>query len=183
MSYRPDNPPPGGGAAHADGSTHEDLLISSAIVRGVDIMEIYSPPRVTDVCRKYWLEPGASLDFKSRWDRSDRREQQRAQALVRSRAPYLVVCPPCTKFSNFQNLHKAINGPVWHENLAIELEQAKAHVRFCVEFMREQLAAGRHFLFKHPAWPSSWDMPDLQSLADTPGLLWNARTHVRLGHA
>ena len=65
MSYSPDNPPPGGGAADADGSTHEDLNILSAIVRGVDITEIYPPPRVTEVCRKYWLELGESLGLKT----------------------------------------------------------------------------------------------------------------------
>ena len=178
MSYSPDNPPPGSGSADGDGSMHEDRLILSALVRGVDIMEIYSPSRVTEVCREYGLEPGESLDSKSGWDLSDRREQQRARALVRSRAPYLVICsPPFIKFSNLQNLNKAINGPEWHEKFAVELEQAKAHVRFCVELMREQLAAGRHFLFEHPAWASSWDMPELQSLADKPGVLCgNART-------
>ena len=132
-AYSPDNPPPDDGDVDADGSTREDLLILSAIIRGVDIMEIDSPPRVTEVCRKYWLEPGESLDLKSGWDLSDRCEQQQARALVRARAPYLIICfPPCTKFSNLQNLGKAINGPEWHEQIEIELEQAKAHVQFCV---------------------------------------------------
>ena len=67
--------------------------------------------------------------------------------------------PPCTKFSNLQNLNKAINGPEWHEKFEVELEQAKEHVRFCVGLMREQLAAGRHFLFEYQAWASSWDLP------------------------
>ena len=71
MSYGPDTPPPDGGDADGDGSTHEDLRILSAIIRGVDIMELYSPPRVAEVCRKYWLEPGESLDLKSGWDLSD----------------------------------------------------------------------------------------------------------------
>ena len=64
-----------------------------------------------------------------------------------------------------------MNGPEWYEKFAIELEQAKAHVRFCIELMREQFAAGRHFLFEHPAWASSWDMPWLQCLAETLGVL------------
>ena len=102
--------------------------------------------------------------------------------MIRSRAPYLIICsPPCTKFSNLQNLNKAINGPEWHEKFAAELEMAKAHVRFCVELMREQLAAGRHFLFEHPAWASSWDMPELESLAETPGVLWQRADQCRYG--
>ena len=94
MSYSPDDPPPDGGDGDAGSSTHEDILIMSAIARGVDIMEIYAPLRVTEVCRKYWLEPGESLDFKSGWDLSDRREQQRARALAQLRAPLLVICSP-----------------------------------------------------------------------------------------
>ena len=135
-------------------------------------MEIYSPPREIDMCRKYVLEPGESLDLKTRWDLSNRNEQRRARESVRARAPYLIICsPPCTKFSNLQRLNKAINGPEWHEKFEVELEEAKEHVRFCVGLMREQLAAGRHFLFEHPAWASSWDLPELQSLAETPGVL------------
>ena len=68
-------------------------------------------------------------------------------------------------------MNMAINGPEWHEKFEIELKQAKEHVRFCVGLMREQLAAGRHFLFEHPAWASSWSLPELQSLAETPGVL------------
>ena len=90
-SYGPDNPP---GDDDGDGSTHEDLIILSAIIRGVDIMEIYSPPRVTEVCRKYVLEPGESLDLKTGWDLSSRSEQRRARELVRARAPYLIICSP-----------------------------------------------------------------------------------------
>ena len=74
VSYSPDNPPPTAedGDAGDDESTHEDLLILWVIVRGVDIMEIYSPLRVTEACRKYWLEHGESLDLKSGWNLSDR---------------------------------------------------------------------------------------------------------------
>ena len=62
---QPENPPPDDGDADGVVSTHEDLLILSAIVRGVDITEIYSPPRVTEMCRMYWLETGESRDLKS----------------------------------------------------------------------------------------------------------------------
>ena len=53
-SYGPGIPPAEDDGDDGSGSTREDLLILSAILRGVDIMEIYSPLRVTEVCRKYW---------------------------------------------------------------------------------------------------------------------------------
>ena len=59
--------------------------------------------------------------------------------------------PPVYKVQQLQNLNKSFNGPEWHEEFEVELEQVKDNVRFCVGLMREQLAAGRHFLFDHPA--------------------------------
>ena len=44
---------------HASGNDddHEDIRILSAIVCVLDIMEVYSPPRVAEVRRRYWLQP------------------------------------------------------------------------------------------------------------------------------
>lgn len=163
-------------------STREGLRILSAVLRGVDVMEVYSPPRVVEVCRKYWLEPCEGLDLKTGWDLSKKGEQRRARDLIRPRAPYLIICsPPCTKFSNLQNLNKAINGPEWHEKFAEELKEAEAHVRFCCELMREQLAAGRHFLFEHPAWAASWKMPELDELSRVPEVLWQRADQCMYG--
>ena len=149
------------------------LKILSAIIRGVDIVEVFSPRRVAKVCSKYSLQPGESFDLITGWDLSDPSQQRRARALIRSQAPGLVICsPPCTKFSTLQNLNKAAHGPEWEAKFAIELEKAKEHVRFCVSIMREQMAGGRHFLFEHPNSASSWSMPELQDLAATPGVFW-----------
>ena len=54
-------------------------------------------------------------------------------------------------------------------------------MRFCVELLREQLAASRHFLPEHLAWASSWDMPELQSVADTRGVLWQRADQCMYG--
>ena len=47
--------------------------------------------------------------------------------------------------------------------------------------MYEQLAASRLFLFEHPAWASSWDVPELQSLVDTTGILWQRADQCMCG--
>ena len=48
MSQGPNHPAPEDGGASGSDSIREDFLILSAIIRGVDIMEILPPPRVTD---------------------------------------------------------------------------------------------------------------------------------------
>ena len=67
FSYGPDGPAPSKPESKHDDaeSAREDLRIPPAIVRGADLMEIYSPPMVAEVCRNYMLEPGESLDLKS----------------------------------------------------------------------------------------------------------------------
>ena len=45
---------------------HEDLLILSAIIKGVDIMKIYSPPRVTAATKVFPVlgcTPGFAMDL------------------------------------------------------------------------------------------------------------------------
>ena len=51
--YGPGNPLAENDGDDGDGLTREDVPMLSAMLRGVDIMEIYSLPRVTEVCKKY----------------------------------------------------------------------------------------------------------------------------------
>ena len=125
-SYGPGNLPADADGDDGSGSTREDLLILSAILRGVDIMEIYSPPSVTEVCRKYWLGPGESLYLKTGWDRSDRNEQRRARDLVRARAPYLIICSPRVQSSaTFRILIKQSMAPSGTINLKLNWSRRK----------------------------------------------------------
>ena len=158
------------------------MQILAAVIRGIDIMEVYSPARVVQVCQKYNLAPGESLDLQTGWDLSRPSEQRRARELNRASCPRLLICsPPCTEFSRLQNLNLATQGDAWRKEFEAELEKAKEHVRFCTSLMREQMAAGRHFLFEHPAWATSWDMPELQALAFSPGVHWTRADQCMYG--
>ena len=54
----------------------------SVFIRGVDIMEVDSPPRVAEMYRKYCLEPGDSLDLKT--DGSPATEENNSEHAHRS---------------------------------------------------------------------------------------------------
>ena len=54
----------------------EESRIIAALARGVDITEVFSPKRVTQVCKKYGLTPGESMDLSTGWD-FDRGEDRR----------------------------------------------------------------------------------------------------------
>ena len=54
--------------AHGKLYREEDIAILSAVLKGVDITEIYSPERVTKLCRQYGLIAGDSFDLRDGYD-------------------------------------------------------------------------------------------------------------------
>ena len=54
--------------------------------------------------------------------------------------------------------------------MAKELEDAKKHVRFCIELYMEQIHGGRYFLHEHPENATSWKMPEVIELAAQAGV-------------
>ena len=83
-----------------DDDTMGELGILSAILRGVDITEVYSPQRVVDVCLKYGLVKGDSFDLRTGFDLSEKSVQDAVvQRIIESNAKLVILSPPCTKFS------------------------------------------------------------------------------------
>lgn len=54
-------------------------------------------------------------------------------------------------------------------------------MKFCVQLMREHMAAGRLFLLEHPARATSWELPELQDLAFSPGVYWTQADQCMFG--
>ena len=71
------------------------------------ILEIFSPPRVTQVAKHRGLRPGWAMDISSvdpwtgrSWDLSLKVNQDRVKHLVRKHKPWVIMgCPPCTMYS------------------------------------------------------------------------------------
>ena len=49
----------------------EDRRIISAILRNVDLTEVFSPARVVEACRRYGLVAGYSVDLRTGYDLTD----------------------------------------------------------------------------------------------------------------
>ena len=138
--------------------------------RGADVVEVFSPPRIAqEAAMKAYsgtrLRPGWSLDLTRNdpktgmpWDLSDKSVQNRVRKLVRDSAPlFLIGSPPCTAFSSMQNASRSKRDPATVEK---ELEEAKQHMRFCIELYVMQLDGGRCFIHEHPAGATSWNLPE-----------------------
>ena len=79
--------------------------------------------------------------------------------LRRDKPGLLVASPPCTLFSALQHLAgdtSRRNEEAWKD--AVEM------VNFAVRMCREQMRAGRKFVFEHPLCATSWKVTDLKEL-------------------
>ena len=104
----------------------ENRKILAALIRGVDITEIYSPERVTQACKKQNLVPGSALDLTTGWDFSRKDHRDKAFNVIRYEKPKLLMgSPPCTYFSMLQNLNLEIRDDAWRKKFHQALEVAK----------------------------------------------------------
>ena len=58
----------------------------------------------------------------------------------------------------------------WAEEFEKERQLAIKHIDFCLELMRGQQQRGRYFLFEHPAYATSWKLPQMQEFLNSPGV-------------
>ena len=139
------------------------------------LVEIYSPPRVTDVARRfprYGVLLGGSYDLRvgpdgQSWgfSREDHREEVRER--VCALRPYLLIgSPPCTDWC-------AMNARLSHPRMdpgdvERRVELANVNPQFVASLYWEQFERGCHFLHEHPLTAESWHSAILQPLFDDP---------------
>ena len=143
--------------------------LEQAIKKNKVVMEIYSPPRVTEKARDYGFESGGALDLSTGWDLSRKDHQHRALQVIQKTRPALVILsPPCTAFSRLRGLSNHKRDP---EVVAREVEEALEHVNFSVRVAWIQHRAVRGFLFEHPMHAESWNTPKLAELRQADGVM------------
>ena len=92
------------------------------------------------------------------WDLDDPETIKAAWRMYYRNRPKLLICtPPCTCFSQIQN----INGEIDPDRMA----QAIRYIDLCIEFCRAQEKSGNYFVFEHPAYARSWRLTQLEDLA------------------
>ena len=81
---------PGPGVAHGDARVGP----TPGQVNKVDVMEIYSPPRVTVQAKKYGLRSGEAMDLATGYDFNKPEDRDKVWASLRRGRPALVVGSP-----------------------------------------------------------------------------------------
>ena len=140
-------------------------------ILGIDVTEIYSPERVNQVCERYGLTKGSSMDLTNGWDFDTSEHRRKARRHVIDEEPFLVVgSPPCTYLSMLQELNKSIHkhDAEWMRRFELNREKAIRHIRFCCELYQLQMDAGRYFLHGHPWSARSWQVKEVAKLMADP---------------
>ena len=72
----------------------------------VDVVEAFSPPRVTEEAKNIALRPGEAWDLATGWDFTCKDHQEKAAAYINKEKPLVLIgSPPCTPFSQLQTLN------------------------------------------------------------------------------
>ena len=109
----------------------EDLRLLALVLRGCDVMELYSPERVCRICHRHRLTPGPALDLRTGYDFDKPADRVKAIKLYEDTQPELVtLSPPCTEFSRLQDLNRYLYGDK-HQQLHDELKRRASVSRRC----------------------------------------------------
>ena len=69
--------------------------------------EMFSPERVTAVCKQYGLSPGQAMEIKNGYDLDLAVDRKKAwESILRDKPKLVIGSPPCTFFSRLQELNK-----------------------------------------------------------------------------
>ena len=158
-----------GHQVHGPGSEAVAEAEGSAGYAAEVVAEVYSPPCVAREAAKMGFEPGESVDLLTGWDLSTTKDSRRMWRMLQEEQPMLIVLsPPCTAFSNLQNL----NYPRMEKSKAVALiRTGLEHLRLAVAVARWQHREGRYFVFEQPASAASWDEEEVRRMTESPEVI------------
>jgi hypothetical protein len=126
-----------------------------------DLMEIYSPERMTVEARALGLRAELSIDLLTGWNLLDDEVRQRVVKEISCRRPrVLMMSPPCTWFSGLMNLNWSKIKPAVREQA---MRDATLHLEFCMLLADIQESNHRGWAFEHPDSAKSWQNAKVKS--------------------
>lgn len=134
----------------------------------VDVVELFSPPRVVPACAALGLAAGISVDIQNDGtDLSDPEHQHRIMSYIQRAKPKVtIISPPCTFYSQLNVL--------WNRKKRTPEENARAKLHadsmlhFGMRVGEAQVAFKRGFCHEHPLHATSWEDDMVRSLMDDP---------------
>ena len=134
----------------------------------VEVSEVYSPPRVTAEAQKRGLEVGGAYDLQTGYDLKSTKDKNRMWSELEEDDPELtVLSPPCTPFSQLQEL----NFPKMDLAKVVALVgDGLEHWGVACQVAWWQYYRQRFFLLEHPMGSKAWSEESVQELMKMPGV-------------
>ena len=160
---------------HCDVSNQLDATMLKMLIGKIEMAEVYSPPRVTEVARKMGLRAGWSLDITicdkdgRNWDFNNVEMRNRAVRKALTDEPLLLIgSPMCTAFSTMNRINYA---RMSDEDVKQRIEYGRKHIQFCAKLYAMQWRAGRYLLHEHPEGASSWQEECIANMLCKEGVM------------
>ena len=159
--------------------TIHQMMLKTLGREHVHVAEIFSPPRVTSEARRRGLQAGAAFDKLCGWDATRGTDVKAMLDYIDMHQPMFVNgSPPCTLFSQLQNLTKNKRD---EDDFQRRLEEARHMLRVAVAAYNRQVKSNRFFLHEHPLTATSWAEPEMQRLLATPGVYFIRADQCQFG--
>ena len=131
--------------------------------------EYWSPPRCVPVALRLGMRCSLSLDIVTGWDFTV--PSLRAislQILNQLSVLFLMVCPPCTIFSDLMRLWNFKRMTL--EDINMKWEEGMLHLAHSMQCCFQQWQAMRYFAFEHPERATSWQQQEVLRIQRLPGV-------------
>ena len=132
----------------------------------VDVSEVYSPPRITAEAGRKGMSIGGAYDLQTGFDLRSTGDQKKMWSELEEDDPELtVLSPPCTPFSQLQEL----NFPKmeWAKVVAL-VGDGLLHWETACQVAWWQRNRGKIFLLEHPLGSKAWGEENVQKLKEEP---------------
>ena len=147
-----------GECSHTERMRKEERRMNEKL--GVDIIEMFSPPRVTTEAKNWGFRVGEAMDLTIGWDVNIPEHRRKAEEYVDKNEPLVLIgSPPCVAFSQLQSLS------LESDNEAKQLAEGIRHMEFMAKLYKNQVEGGRVFLHENPAHAKSWALPCMKKMA------------------
>lgn len=132
----------------------------------VSISEVYSPPRVTAEAQRSGMKVGGAYDLQTGYDLKSTNDQARMWSELEEDDPELtVLSPPCTPFSQLQEL----NFPKMDFAKVVALVgEGLLHWDVACQVAWWQCMRGKTFLLEHPLGSKAWREDSVNELKQRP---------------
>lgn len=149
----------------ADWVKVEDKHMAAACYLGRKVCEVYSPPRVASRAKQHSMEQGVSIDLLTGWDLEDPSAIQAMWQKLEEEDPILVViCPPCTAFSQLQEWN--YRRMKLARSMSI-LRLGLHHLKVAIKVAEWQHKRGGYVVYEHPHGARSWQEDEVKRLMKT----------------